>query len=124
MIAAADAGDLGILDEVWSPDIVVHFGATDLDGDAARQLMQSAASAFPDMRHEIEDLFATNDKVVLRGRIVGTQQGDFQGIAATGRAVVIGQIVIFRLEDGRIVEYWEQADFLGMMQQLGVLPTD
>lgn len=123
MITAADQGDFGILEQVWSPDIVVHFGATDVNGDAALQLMESVAAAFPDMRHEVEDMFATKDKVVLRGNIVATHQGEFQGIAATGRSVAIGQIVIFRLEDGRIVEYWEQADFLGLMQQLGALPA-
>lgn len=124
MITAGDQGDFGILEQVWSPHIVVHFGATDLDGDAALQLMKSVAAAFPDMRHEVEDMFATKDRVVLRGSIVATHQGEFQGIAATGRSVTIGQIVIFRLEDDRIVEYWEQVDFLGLMQQLGALPAN
>jgi predicted ester cyclase len=47
---------------------------------------------------------------------------EFQGIAATGKKIVVGQIVIFRVADGKIAEYWEQADFLGMMQQLGAVP--
>lgn len=42
MIASGDEGDFSVLDEVWSPDIVVHFGATDLNGAAARQVMESA----------------------------------------------------------------------------------
>lgn len=123
MIASGDAGDFDVLDEVWSPDIVVHFGATDLDGEAARALMRSAIAAFPDLRHEVEDLFAAEDKVVLRGRVIGTHQGEFEGIAATGKTVETGQIVIYRLKEGRVVEYWEQADFLSMMQQLGAIPS-
>lgn len=119
MLASADDGDLSVLDRVWSPDIVVHFGATDLDRAQAVALLKSVYGAFPDMRHDVHDVIATDDKVVLRGVITGTHRGEFQGIAATGNQVAVGQIIIFRIEDGRIAEYWEQADLLGLMQQLG-----
>jgi hypothetical protein len=119
MLAAGDAGDWSVVEELWSPDIVVHFGAADLARADALALLRSAYASFPDLRHDVHELIATDDKVVLRGTITATHRGDFQGIPATGRKVGIGQIVIFRLAGGRIVEYWEQADFLSLMQQLG-----
>jgi steroid delta-isomerase-like uncharacterized protein len=122
MLAAGDKGDWSVVERIWSPDIVVHFGATDLARPEALALLRSAYAAFPDMRHDVHDLIAIDDRVVLRGKITATHRGEFQGIPATGKEVTIGQIVIFRVADGRIVEYWEQADFLGLMQQLGAVP--
>lgn len=121
MLAAGDGGDWSAVEEIWSPDIVVHFGAADLDRTEALALLRSAYAAFPDMRHDVHDLIAINDKVVLRGTIAATHRGDFQGIPATGNKVTMGQIVIFRIADGKIVEYWEEADFLSLMQQLGAI---
>lgn len=122
MLAAGDAGDLTVTEEVFSSDIVVHFGASDLARGDALELIRSALSAFPDMQHDVEDLFAVEDKVVLRGSITATHRSEFQGIAATGKTITIGQIAIYRFEEGKIVEYWEQVDLLGMMQQLGAIP--
>jgi predicted ester cyclase len=45
--------------------------------------------------------------------------GDFQGIAPTGRRILFGQIAIYRMVDGKIAEVWEEADLLGLLQQLG-----
>jgi predicted ester cyclase len=45
-----------------------------------------------------------------------------QGIPATGKAVSISSITIFRLDNGKIAEGWLLNDALGMMQQLGVIP--
>lgn len=45
------------------------------------------------------------------------------GMPVSGKAYTIEEIHIFRLEDGRIAEYWHQLDTMGMMRQLGALPT-
>ena len=47
----------------------------------------------------------------------------FLGIPPTGKAVSIGVIDIIRLADGKFVEHWGQMDSMGMMQQLGAIPT-
>ena len=81
-------------------------------------------AAFPDLRMAVEDVVADRAKVVARVRYTGTQQGEFQGMPATGKSVDIQLIDVFRFaEDGRVGEHWGVIDLLAMMQQLGVVPA-
>ena len=99
----------------WAPE--------PLDADGHRAFMSALLTAFPDSRFVIDDVIAEGDKVVVRHRLQGTHQAELQGIPATGRQVDIGGIVIFRVENGMIAEAWLNADIMGMMQQLGVVPV-
>jgi predicted ester cyclase len=79
-------------------------------------------TAFPDLHYTVEDLIADGDKVVVRGTLRGTHQGDFMGIPPTGKQVSLTGITIDRIKDGKFVEGWANADMLGLLQQLGVIP--
>ncbi|HXU31895.1 MAG TPA: ester cyclase [Thermoanaerobaculia bacterium] len=78
--------------------------------------------AFPDLRLEIQDQIAENDRVVTRLRMQGTQKGPLVGIGASGKAVDITGIRVDRLSEGKIAESWFHWDSLGMLQQIGALP--
>ena len=80
-------------------------------------------SAFPDLSVHVDDVIAEGDKVVMRVTTTGTHQGDFMGIAATGKKVTFGEIHVVRFDGGKMVEHWGIADQMGMMQQLGVVPS-
>lgn len=108
------------LKEVFAPDFKLYLGNETLDGTQVADLTRMVLTSFPDFRHEIEDLFSNGDRVVLRLTDHGTHQGEFQGIAASGRTIEIGQISIYRVVDGRIAEAWEQADLAGLLQQIQV----
>jgi predicted ester cyclase len=58
----------------------------------------------------------------MRGVASGTHRGVFMGIPPTGKQVTVPGIHIWRIKDGKIVEHWGESDWLGMMQQLDVLP--
>ena len=79
-------------------------------------------AAFPNYELIADDLIGEGDKVVVRSTFRGTHKGDLMGIAPTGKQVTMPLILIYRLADEKIVEHWMQADALGMMQQLGVIP--
>ena len=79
-------------------------------------------AAFPNYELIADDLIAEGDKVVVRSTFRGTHKGDLMGIAPTGKQVTMPLILIYRIADNKIVEHWMQADALGMMQQLGVIP--
>ena len=79
-------------------------------------------AAFPNYELIADDMVAEGDKVVVRSTFRGTHKGDLMGIAPTGKQVTMPTILIYRLADDKIVEHWMQADALGMMQQLGVIP--
>lgn len=81
------------------------------------------AAAFPDWRAEIEDLVAEGDLVAFRGTARGTHRGQFLGVVPTGKRVSVEGIHVFRLARGKIVEHWAQADWLGLLRQLGAIPA-
>jgi predicted ester cyclase len=60
---------------------------------------------------------------MIRWIMRGTHNGPFMGIPATGKPVTVAGIDVFRIANGQIVELWQHLDHLGMLQQLGVIPT-
>jgi predicted ester cyclase len=67
----------------------------------------------------IEDLVSKDDIVVARTRDDLTQRGEFMGMNVEGKNVSVGEISMFRLSNGKIVEWWTQIDSLGMLRQIG-----
>ena len=66
----------------------------------------------------IDDLIAEEDRVAARLTAGGRQIGEFMGLPPSNHSYEIGEIHIFRLRDGRIVEHWHQLDAMGLMKQL------
>ena len=77
---------------------------------------------FPDIEVPLYDLIAEGDKVVARWGLRGTHRDLFMGVPASGKAVSVSGIIIFRLEKGKVVEYWGNFDTLGLMKQIGAIP--
>lgn len=92
--------------------------------EALKECLKRIHEAFPDLSLTIEDMIAEGDKVVARNVWRGTHQGEFGGIAATGRKIEISGIVIWRIEGGRIAERWASIDRLALIKQIGGLPEN
>ena len=105
------------------PELRVHTPMGDWDFQTYMGFMNTLIEAFPDCQYHAEDVIAEGDKVVVRYTMTGTQQGDFQGIPPTGKPVKIEGIGIVRIGGGRMQEFWFASDMLGMMQQLGAIPS-
>ena len=117
-------GNLSAVDELIAEDYVNHTGAIEVRGrDGMKACVTTLRTAFPEYHCAIEDQIAEGDEVVTRWTVRGTQDGELMGIPPTGKHVSLPGIVIDRLANGRLVETWHQADVLGMLQQLGVVPT-
>ena len=117
-------GNLAVIDELVAANFVDHSAPPGVapDREGYKQFFTMAHTAFPDFHSTLEDMFAEGDKVVQRFTARGTQQGEFMGIAPTGKQVTVTGIAIHRITDSKIVENWLSMDMLGMMQQLGVVP--
>jgi steroid delta-isomerase-like uncharacterized protein len=117
-------GNLAVIDQVYAPDYLQHEPAPETvsSSEALKHYVGVYQAAFPDLNLSIEDLIAEGDKVVWRFKSSGHNNGPFMGMPATGKPGSITGIVIFRLENNRIVEGWVNIDALGLMQQLGVIP--
>ncbi len=119
-----DKGNWAVLDEYLSRDFVLHMpGSPPQDLAGMKDVLTMIYGAFPDFHTTFEDLVAEGDKVALRMTFSGTHQGEFQGVPPTGKQIRVSAIVIDRIVDGKLVEHWSQFDALGMLQQLGVIPT-
>ena len=90
-----------------------------------KQLMSTYQTAFPDAHWDMNAMLVTEDgnTVVTRWTGGGTHTTDLAGIPATGKKAAVEGIWIHRLASGKIVESWNVWDTLGMLQQLGVVPT-
>ena len=82
--------------------------------------IKSYYTAFPDYKHEIENIFASGDYVVAKLKYTGTQTATFMEIPSTGKKIKYKGIFIFKILNGQIVESWGIEDDLTMMQQLGL----
>jgi predicted ester cyclase len=80
-------------------------------------------AALPDVQIHIRDMVVEGERVAVRVVLEGTHAGDGLGTKATNRRVQVAGIVIVRIVDGRIVEGWNSWDQLGLLQQLGGLPS-
>ncbi len=114
-----------VTDEIFAEDF---FEPTNPPGmqhsrDGHMAVVNLFMSAFPDMRWDIEDMLAEGDKVVARTTMTGTHGGDFFGIPATGRTVRVTGIHILTLSNGQIIRHDGINDDLGLMQQLGAIPS-
>jgi hypothetical protein len=113
------------IDEICEPDVVFHApvptGATGVQ--ALKQVWPVLLRAYPDLRVTVEDLIEEGDKVVARNTVTGTHQGEYLGIAPTGRSVTYKEIFICRFVNGRIAEIWGVVDVFSQLKQLGAMPA-
>jgi steroid delta-isomerase-like uncharacterized protein len=117
--------DGSAFDAYFSTDLKDHALPPGVpEGFEGRKMFYSAMlAAFPDMQVQLEDVFAEGDKLVTRWSVRGTHQGEMMGIPPTGKQVSVGGIAIDRFENGQSVEHWEIFNQMGLMQQLGVIPS-
>jgi steroid delta-isomerase-like uncharacterized protein len=113
---------LEVVDELVSSDYVRHDPAflDEVRGpEGFKEYVRTMCTPFSDARISIEDVIAEGERMAVRWTFTGTQTGDFMGIQATGKKLMLAGISIIRMRDGKIVEGWDGYDALGMMRQLG-----
>ena len=101
---------------------VPHQSLNPVSGrEGVMQFILAFQEAFPDLAFVVEDMIVAGEKIVLRWSMSGTQSGELMGIPPTRRRVRLTGISIYRFEDGRAVESWDELDMLNLLFQLGLL---
>jgi predicted ester cyclase len=114
---AAEAADLVTADFVahpWAP-LGVPPGPAGVG-----PVVAAFRTAFDQVRVTWDDVLADGDRVALRYRYGGRHNGNLFGIPATGRSFEMAGILVARVAQGRVAEYWREEDMLGLQQQLGL----
>lgn len=116
-----NAGEFDRLGEVFAADVVDHDPAPDQGPgvEGFQAFFQDLARSFPDAQVAVDTLVADDEQVAMAYRISGTHEGDFQGVAPTGKRFEARAMQIAKFRDGMIVERWGSTDLLGILQQLG-----
>jgi steroid delta-isomerase-like uncharacterized protein len=119
--AILNSKNLAALDEIFASNFVGRMSnGPDSHLETFRAAILAAHAAFPDLKVTVHEQIAEGDKVVTRWWAEGTHQGPYIGIMeATGKSIVLTGIHIHRVQEGRIIELWEEVNLLGLMQQLG-----
>ena len=123
--AVLNGGDLAALDTLAESDYMENnpLPGQGTGREGFKQRVGGLRAAFPDIRYTVEDMIAEGDRVALRWSMHGTHGGEILGIPATGKQVTLTGLDIYRLNDGRLAEHWDQVDVMGLLQQLGVIPA-
>jgi steroid delta-isomerase-like uncharacterized protein len=121
-------GNLDLVDEMFAPDYVHHDPANpDPKGvvgtEDVKRHLQELIDAFPDMQFTVEDMIAQGDDIVVRWTATCTHTGDYFGIPPTNKSATLTGMNTWRVKDGKAVEGWVSRDDLGLLQQLGVIPS-
>lgn len=116
-------GDLRGARELLADDFALHVPLPCSPGvQGIIEVISACRAAFEHLDVTVEDMVAEGDRVAARFVARGIHRGDFMGQPATGRSITMTGIEIFRIENGRIAELWGEANLLGLMGQLGILP--
>jgi predicted ester cyclase len=113
------------IDELMSEDLVVE-GLTDPEGNKVRgpasfkSLFRLFRTAFPDIHITVEDTLVDGDRIFSRCRVTGSHTGAGITAAPTNKTVDFTGMSLVRVKDGKVIEAWNNFDFLSMYQQLGM----
>ena len=118
-------GNLALVDEIFAPNFVHHDPSNLVpvnNSEAMKKYVGMVRTAFPDATFTIEDLLAEGDEVLWRYNFHGTDTGPFGAIPPTGKTGDMTGMGLFRFVGGKVAEVWVNADQLGLLQQLGLVP--
>ena len=120
-------GDMSVADELCAPD-VVHTGPPSTGAvtngiEEQKQFITAVRTAFPDVKFTIDrGMLARANRVTVQWTFSGTHQGEFMGVAATGKKVTNSGISILTFAKGKIVDDYAMWDDLDVWRQLGLDP--
>lgn len=114
-----DNRDFKAIDELVHEKCIIHSLLGDYRGPQAMKfVVQSWSKAFPDLVVENKAIISENDLVVVQWSAHGTHQGEFKGIKPRGKAAAYAGVTIYRINQGKIVEYWAYIDMQHLLNQL------
>ena|SRR5438876_3377140 len=120
---ALNQGKLELVDQFFTADFVDHSTPDQIPGSAGvRSFFLDVRSSFPDIHVTIDDIIAEGSRVVVRTTWRGTHMGKYAGNEPSRKQVRGTLMQIFHLENGRIVEEWNEGH--GLEKPIGIKLTE
>ena len=115
-----------LADELISPNAIFHVPGSPqpMRGPGGYlAIIAMMREGFPDIQWTLDEMVAERDKVAARFTMLGTHQGRFLGVPPTGKKIAVQAMNMYRLSNGQFVEERGQPDMLGLLQQIGAVPS-
>jgi steroid delta-isomerase-like uncharacterized protein len=122
-LEALNEGNFEAFKELLSPDYAIYSPSGYPEPTSREKLIENyleAREAFPEFIWSIEDMIASGDKVICRIMIRGVYEGGVPDLQQGGKKFEFSLITIMRLQNGKVVEEWQEDDQLGFARQLGM----
>jgi len=121
-----DGRRVELVDELFQPDCVLHFGSREIKGLVeVRGMVERVNSSYSKLTTEVHDIIEVGDRVVVRlthrATGAGTVRSRLGAHDAAGKTFEWEAVVIFRMKNGKIAEDWVTRDELGMLLSAGIL---
>jgi len=118
-------GNMAAVDALCAPNFTFNypFPGMQPNSDSYKKVVVAYRTAFHSLHLTNEIVIAEGDMVALRWVGQSVHQGEFMGIAPTGKKLTMTGNTIARIEGGKIAEEWTEMDGLGLMQQIGAIPS-
>ena len=113
-------GDMAAVDEFMAADYVEHPRPSNLPAgtEGLKQLISAYRTAFPDLKINLEDIFAEREMVAFRWSVSGTHLGEWLGVSPTANHVTATGITVFRIAFGKVMESWTSIDVYPSEEEL------
>jgi len=117
-----DSGNWNMVHEIFADDCIFYSPSDSAPSSKNEQFatLDEMLAAFPNWKHDIKDMTAKDDKVIVWVVCSTTHEGEFQGIPASSNKIQYGEIAIYRVKNGKVVEFVQEYNSLSMMMQLGM----
>ncbi|MCA9996161.1 MAG: ester cyclase [Anaerolineales bacterium] len=114
-----------VIDEIFAANATIFdpFTGVTKGPESFRQLLNIFDTAFPGHRVTVQQVVAEGEFVSVLHTHHATHTGPFMGLPGTGKQVQVEGLELFRLENGRITEFWRKDDNVGLLIQLGIMPA-
>jgi predicted ester cyclase len=110
--------------ELCAPDYRARLGSNPpVDRAGHEAFARAFYAAFEDLRHDVEQVLADEDGVVVRFLARGTHGAPFFGIPPSHRPIDIPAHVSLRVRDDKVTELFGVFDEAGLLRQIGTLPS-
>ena len=120
-----DIEDIAVIDHTVGETILCHGfpGFVINDHESYKAFFRVFRQSFTDMDWKVHALLADETYVAARWTIDATFSGDFAGVKADGRRITFNGMVLYRMEDGLIVETWLHINETMLLSAIGAIPT-
>jgi predicted ester cyclase len=120
-----DGGDEDVIDDIMAEDVVLNrpdaVGGPVRGRKAYKDNLRMVRAGFPDLFFRAHDVVAEDDKVIAYCTFGGTHEGELLGLEPTGASVDVWDFVMYRFDDGNVVEVTSLPDFLGLLLEVGAI---